>query len=185
MSIQKVLTDPHSNICANSLDPEAPRDMAITIRPSSASDLERTVFICVTGYQSAEEAREPHHEYQPAHEQEIKAKYILIEDQNSFSMTHDMRSMVKSDELLPFHKTLLPEKVILDQVPMKGKTPGKYYSTVCVRNLNTPWFDFVRQVRERWGRDPVQIGEIALRGPNVCERNVSIAILAEETLNNL
>lgn len=100
-------------------------------------------------------------------------------------MTHDMRGMVKSDELLPFHKTLLPEKVILDQVPMKGKTPGKYYSTVCVRNLNTPWFEFARQFRERCGRDPVQIGEIALRGPNVCERNVSIAILAEETLNNL
>ncbi|KJE04374.1 hypothetical protein I311_01856 [Cryptococcus gattii NT-10] len=171
MSIQKVLTDPHSNICANSLDPEAPRDMAITIRPSSASDLERTVFICVTGYQSAEEAREPHHEYQLTLEQEIKAKRILSEDKNSFSMTHDMRGMVKSDELWPFHKTPLPEKVILDQVPMKGKTPGKYYSTVCVRNFNTPWFDFVRQVRERCGRDPVQIGEIALRGPNVCERN--------------
>ncbi|KIR29719.1 hypothetical protein I309_01204 [Cryptococcus deuterogattii LA55] len=128
-SIQKVLTDPHSNICANALDPEAPRDMAISIRPSSASDLERTVFIRVTGYQSAAEAREPHHEYQLTLEQEIKAKHISSEDQNSFSMTHDMRGMVKSDELLPFHKTLLPEKVVLDQVPMKGKTPGKYYST--------------------------------------------------------
>ncbi|OXG50230.1 hypothetical protein J010_03002 [Cryptococcus neoformans] len=171
-SIQRVLTDPYSNICANALDPEAPRDMNITIRPSSASDLERTVFIRITGSRSEEEAFERRYMYQLLCEREMEAKHMPNNDHDSLGIiTHEMGGMVKSDGLSLFHKALLPEKVILDQVPMKGKTPGKYYSTVCVRNFNTSWFDFVRQVRERCGKDPTQIGEITLRGPNISERN--------------
>lgn len=129
------------------------------------------MFIRITGSRSEEEACERHHEYQLLCEREMEAKNMPNDDHDLFGITHDMRGMAKSDGLSLFHKALLPEKVILDQVPMRGKTPGKYYSTVCVRNLNTPWFDFVRQVRERCGKDPAQIGEIALRGPNISERN--------------
>ncbi|WVQ72880.1 hypothetical protein IAR50_002441 [Cryptococcus sp. DSM 104548] len=161
VSIQRVFSDPTAKICDLTPDPEtAESRVDITIRPSAASDLERIVFIRVTGSHSPEEARDRRQAHHKQYEIEHRDRY-----NGTGSHRYDSANSIKADGLALVHKELLPERVQLDQVPFRTRNSehNRLFSSVCVRQISTSWEEFARQVKEACGKRPVNICGISVR----------------------
>ncbi|TYJ53675.1 hypothetical protein B9479_005701 [Cryptococcus floricola] len=161
VSIQRVFSDPLAKVCDLTPDPDtAESRVDITIRPSAASNLERIVFIRVTGSRSPEEARDRRQAHHKQYDIERRDRY-----EGAPSHRYDSASSINADGLALVHKELLPERVNLDQIPFKVRTKEhhKLFSSICVRQISTSWEEFARQVEEGCGRRPVNIREISVR----------------------
>ncbi|WVQ80545.1 hypothetical protein IAT38_002650 [Cryptococcus sp. DSM 104549] len=149
-SIDKIFADPDSKRCLFRSSPLVQAtEITIDILHSSAANLERTVFIRVTGARSEEEA---------------------ISRQLSFTPTP--QDTLARDELWPIHQAVLPLSVCVDLIPVRPRNyvPPSGGVRWSVRVRDRPWPMLVRQTIEKTGMEPRLVAEVPT-GPDDSERD--------------